>query len=316
MAMLALRRVFMEGSFRPELVLLHYDIVSERSPDRLLARSTQVVPPSGEPGRRETWIFLPSPPPGDRLIVRYFFSTVGNGAEWFSPVYEATVPGEEVIDDLRNIEEKGPGNLLPASGLGMFRIRLPLREGEPRNGAVSFGFGAMRKKPSPDLCRAVCVMEGGAPVVEIPEALSVLKNRPMPYFLYHMAGENGELAADKINCARLTLRDDTGEVLCSRLLWSDPSWTAQNLSVMELKKAGTGPGRAAGICFTRERDAFLRERSETLDRHSLPRTFEAYVFGPEGSVVEYCFQVLLRRNDGSVVAGWRNRDGGNWQVTL
>jgi hypothetical protein len=314
--MLALRRVFFEGSFRPELVLLHYDVVPEGSPDRLLARSTLVVPPSGEPGRRETRIFLPSPPPAGRLLVRYFFSTVGNGAEWFSPVYEAAVPGEDVMDDLCHVEEKGPGNLPPAAGLGMFRIRLPLKWGEPGDGTVRYGFGAMRKKPSPDLCRAAYDMEGGAPVVEIPEALSVLKNRPMPYFLYHIAGDNGELAADKINCARITLQDDTGEVLCSRLLWSDPSWTVQNLSVMELKKIGIGAGRAADIYFARDRDAFLRERSVALDRHPLPRTFEAYVFGTEGSVVEYCFQVLLLRRDGSVVAGWRNRDGGNWQVTL
>jgi len=314
--MLALRRVFFEGSFRPELVLLHYDVVPEGFPDRLLARSTQVVPPSGAPGRRETRIFLPSPSPDGRLVVRYFFSTVGNGSEWFSPFYEAAVPGEGVMGDLRHVEEKGPGNLPPAAGLGMFRIRLPLKGMKPGNGTVRYGFGAMRKKPSPDLCRAAHYMVSGAPVVEIPDALSVLKNRPMPYFLYHIAGEKGELAADKINCARITLQDDTGEVLCSRLLWSDPSWKAQNLSVMELKKIGIGAGRAADIYFARDRDAFLRERSVALDRHPLPRTFEAYVFGPEGSVVEYCFQVLLRRLDGSVVAGWRNRDGGNWQVTL
>jgi len=314
--MLALRRVFEEGSFRPELVLLHYDVISERSPDRLLARSTQVVPPSGKPGRRETRIFLPSPPPDGRLILKYFFSAVGNSAEWFSPVYEAAVPGEDVMDDLRHVEEKGPGNLLPAAGLRTFRIRLPLREGEPRSGTVRYGFGAMRKKPSPDLCRAAHYMVSGTPVVEIPQALSVLKNRPMPYFLYHMTGENGELVADKINSARLTLRDDTGDVLCSRLLWSDPSWKAQNLSAMELKNAGNGAGRAADICFAEDRDAFLRERSEALDRHPLPRTFEAYVFGPAGSVVEYCFQVLLRRRDGSFVSEWRNRDGGNWQLTL
>jgi hypothetical protein len=44
--------------------------------------------------------------------------------------------------------------------------------------------------------------------------------------------------------------------------------------------------------------------------------FEAFVYGPEGSVAEYCFQVLARRPDGSASAEWRNRDGGNWTVTL
>ena len=40
------------------------------------------------------------------------------------------------------------------------------------------------------------------------------------------------------------------------------------------------------------------------------------LYGPAGSVAEYCFQVLVRHADGSVAASWRNRDGGNWQVTL
>ena len=142
---------------------------------------------------------------------------------------------------------------------------------------------------------------------------SVLKNRRC---LFPLPPGKGELAADKINCARLTLRDDTGEVLCSRLLWSDPSWTAQNISVMELKNVAVGARKAGDVYFAADRDAFLRARLDALSRNPLPRTFDAYVFGPEGSVVEYCFQVLLRRKDGSVAAGWRNRDGGNWTVTL
>jgi hypothetical protein len=314
--MLALRRLFIDGAARPELVLLHYTAVSEETPDRVLARSTVVVPPSGEPGRRETRIFLPSPPPDGRLLVRYFFSTVGNGEEWFSPAYETAVPGEDGPGDCTRVEEEGRGNLTPAAGLGMFRLRLPLREDEPRTGTVRYGFGAMRKKPSPDLCRAGYPMEGAAPEVEIPAALSVLKNRPMPFFLYHVAGDKGALAADKINCARLTLKDDAGEVLCARLLWSDPAWTAQNLSPMEVKNFVSEGGKASDNYFAADRGAFLRDRSDALARHPLPRTFEAYVFGPEGSVVEYCFQVLLLRPDGSVTAGWRNRDGGNWSVTL
>ena len=314
--MLALRRVFFDGAVQPELVLLHYHAVTEEAPDRVLARSTRVVPPSGEPGKREVRIFLPTPSRGRRLLVRYFFSTVGNGAEWFSQMFETVVPGEGAMEDLILLEENGSGNLLPAAGLGMFRLRLPLRGDEPRTGTVRYGFGAMRKKPSPDLCRAGYPMDGSAPVVEVPAALSVLKNRPMPFFLYHVAGEKGDLAADKINCARLTLRDDTGEVLCARLLWSDPSWVAQNLSVMELKNTAAGERKAADVFFAADRDGCLRARSEALSRHPLPRTFEAYVYGPEGSVIEYCFQVMMLRPDGSVTAGWRNREGKNWNVTL
>ena len=314
--MIALRRIFFDGAVRPELVLLHYTAAVEGAPDLVLARSTLVLPPSSVPNRREAWLYLPSPPPGRRILVRYFFSTVSKGSEWFSPVYETAVPGEDVLADLVPLEEKAPGNLHPAPGSGTFRLRLPLREGAPRTGTVRFGFGAMRKKPSPELCRVAQPVEGRPPVVEIPAALSVLKNRPMPFFLYHLAGNGGSLAADKINCARITLRDEAGEVLCARLLWGDPEWAAQNLSVMELKNFAHAGGKAADNYFAADREAFLRERSEAVAKVPLPRTFEGYVYGPERSVVEYCFQVLVRRPDGTVAASWRNRGGGNWSVTL
>ena len=314
--MLALRRVFLDGAARPELVLLHYIAFPDGNPDRVVARASRVMTASAEPGKREARLFLPEPPPGLRLRVRYFFSTVSGGAEWFSPAYEAPVPGEEVTGDLLRIEEERAGNLPPAAGLGTFRLRLPLRNGEPRTGRVRYGFGAMRKKPSPELCRAEIPMGRGATVVEVPEALSVLKNRPMPYFVYHVAADGRELVADKINCARLTLRDEQGEVICARLLWGDRSWIAQNISVMEVKNFPPGGGRARDYFFAEDRAAFLRARADAIGRQPLPRTYEAFVFGPAGSVVEYCFQVLLRRNDGSVTAAWRNRDGGNWTVTL
>jgi hypothetical protein len=314
--MLALRRVFFDGAGCPELVLLHYTAHPEGSPERVVARASLVVPPSSERGKRETCLFLPEPPPGARLRVRYFFSSVGGGAEWFSPVHEATVPGEEVSGDLSLVEEEGSGNLPPAAGLGRFRIRLPLRNEEFRTGKVRFGFGAMRKKPSAELCRAGIAMGGSAPVVEVPEALSVLKNRPMPFFLYHLAAGAREPVAHKINCARITLRDERGDVAFARLLWSDRSWTAQNLSVMEVKNFLPSEGRASDYYFADDREAFLKVRSQAVGRHPLPRTFEAFVFGPAGSVVEYCFHVLQSRVDGSVAAAWRNRDGGNWSVTL
>jgi hypothetical protein len=314
--MLALRRVFLDGTARPELVLLHYTAGLEGSPAREIARASLVMSPSTDPGKRETRLFLPDPPHDRRIRLRYFFSSIGGGAEWFSPVYEVAVPGEDVSRDLSRIEEEGAGNLPPAAGRGMFRLRLPVRNGEPGTGRVRYGFGAMRKKPSADLCRAGISRAGGAIVVEAPEALSVLKNRPMPFFLYHVSGEKGHLVADKINCARLTLRDEVGEVLCARLLWGDPSWTAQNLSVMEVKSFPAGEGRASDDFFAGEREAYLRRRSEALDRHPLPRSFEAFVFGPSGSIVEYCFQVVVRRGDGTVGAAWRNREGGNWAVTL
>jgi hypothetical protein len=85
---------------------------------------------------------------------------------------------------------------------------------------------------------------------------------------------------------------------------------------MEVKNFASPEGRAADFFFAPDREAFLRVREEALGMWPPPRTFEAFVFGPEGSVVEYCFQLLLRRPDGPVSAQWRNRDGGNWSVTL
>jgi len=314
--MLALRRVFFDGASHPELVLLHCRVSGDGTKPEELSRFSVVMSRTGEDGRREAVLFLPDPPQGRRLQLRYFFSTVGNGVEWFSPSYEVGIPGEEPGTDLIPIPEEGEGNLRPAAGRGNFRLLLPLRGKDPAGVPVRYGFGAMRKKPSRDLCRAAIPPGLVPPVAEVPEALSVLKNRPMPYFLYHMVGDGGPLVADKINCARLTFRDEAGDVLCARLLWGDPSWKAQNLSVMEVRNS-VSPGAELPNCFfTDDREASLRIRGEALARRPVPRVFETFVFGPEGSAVEYCFQVLVRMPDGSVSAQWRNRDGGNWNVTL
>jgi hypothetical protein len=62
---------------------------------------------------------------------------------------------------------------------------------------------------------------------------------------------------------------------------------------------------------------FLAAREAALALLPLPRVFEAYVFGPSGSGVEYCFQTVERRPDGGFEVRWRNREGGgNWVVTL
>lgn len=314
--MLSLRRVFVDGSDRPELVLLHCTVHGTGPAADLRARCSLVMTQTAEPGRREAFVFLPDPPGGEGLHVRYFFSTVWNGAEWFSPVYEVAVPGGVDPGDLVPVPESAGGNLRPAEGRGTFRVLLPLREGRPGAGAVRYGFGAMRKKPSADLCRAAIPLDRLPPVAEVPEALSVLKNRPMPYFLYHVREEGGELAADKINCARLALRDEAGDILCARLLWGDPSWKAQNLSMMEVRNFASRMAGAGDYFFSADRDGFLRDRAEALGGTPAPRAFEAFVYGPERSRVEYCFQVLRRRSDGSVSAEWRNREGGNWTVTL
>jgi hypothetical protein len=152
--------------------------------------------------------------------------------------------------------------------------------------------------------------------VEVPEALSVLKGRPMPYFLYHVSAD-GALHARKVACARLTLPDEAEEVVSARLVWGDPAWRATNLTAMEAKGFPGGAGAAAEEFFAEDRDAFLAARFSGLSRIPGPRVFEAFVFGPSGSRVEYCFLLLVRRPDGALTARWRNREGGgNWSVTL
>jgi hypothetical protein len=315
--MYVLRRLFHDGFDRPDLALIHYTAATGFSPEVILSRSTAVVAPAGTPGTRQVHLFLPQPQDGDRLRVRYFFSTVGGAREWFSPAYEAVLPGSDIGGDVSVMEEEGKGNLPPAEGRGTFRLALPLRPDHPRSGTVRFGFGAMRKKPSLSLCRAlVPIVDGQAPVVEIPEALSVLKNRPMPFFLYH-APEGGTVpVADKINCARITIRDEEGDIVCARILWGDRSWAAQNLTVMEARNFASSESRASEYFHSDDRDAYLQARSAALAVFPLPRTFEGFVFGPSDSVVEYCFQVLRLRADGAV-ASWINApSGGNWTITL
>lgn len=315
--MYALRRVYDNGPDGPELVLIHYTACAEGAPGRVLARSSAVLRPEPGAGRREVLLFLPEPPGGKRVDVTYYFTAVRGGREWSSPRYRTVVPGGEADGNLPGLAEDGAGNLRPAPGMGTFRLVLPLRAGEPAAGTARFGFGAMRKKPSEALCRAAVPFGGARPaLVEVPEALSVLKNRPMPFFLYHHTDGGVGLVADKINNARITMKDEAGDVACALLLWSESSWAAPNVALMEAKNLSGSSGRAADYYFAEDRAGYLSARMEALAGLAVPRTFEGYVFGPAGSTVEYCHLALRVRQDGSVFTEWRNRDGGNWGVTL
>lgn len=315
--MYALRREFVDGPDRPDLVLIHCTAVPAETSEPVLARRSTVVPESSRPGRREVRLFFHDPPGGGPIRVRYVYSSIRSGQEWFSTAYELFLPGPEAGDDLFRVEEEGEGNLRPAAGRGTFRLRLPLREGEPSAGNVRFGFGAMRKKPSESLCRASLSLGGkSVPVIEVPEALSVLKERPMPYFLYHVTEGGRGLVADKINCARITWRDEEGDVVLARMLWSCGSWEAPNLASMEAKGFPAGGPSASGYPFAENRAGYLRDRAEALAACPLPRTYEGYLFGPDGSDAEYCFLLLRLRPDGTIAAEWRNRDGGNWTIRL
>jgi hypothetical protein len=315
--MLLLRREYRDGAEPPEIVLLHAEVTRHGRSAGPLLRFTRVVVPSDSPGRRLAHLALPEPTEGERIHVRYRFSTVRGGEERFSPPYEVVVPSDDAIADLYRIPEEGAGNLPPAPGRGHFRLVLPLGEGERASGSFRFGFGAMRKKPSPSLCRAaIDAGYGPAPVIEAPESLSILKNRPMPYFLYHVS-EDGKLRADKIACARITLSDPDGDIVSARMVWGDSAWRATNISLMEAKGWTSGQFAAVAEFFTEDRTAFLAAREAALSLLPVPRIFEAFVFGPSGSGVEYCFQTVSRGPDGRFEARWRNREGGgNWVVTL
>jgi hypothetical protein len=315
--MLLLRREYRDGAEPPEIVLLHAEVTPHGRTTGPTRRLTRAVVPSEAPGRRVAHLPLPEPGEGERILVRYRFSAVRAGEERFSPWYEAAVPSDDAIADLYRISEEGTSNLPPAPGCGHFRVVLPLGEGERASGSFRFGFGAMRKKPSPSLCRAVVdAGYGPAPVIEVPEALSVLKNRPMPYFLYHVSAD-GILRADKISCARIVFADPDGVVVSARMVWGDSAWRATNLSLMEARKFSGGPFAADGEFFAEDRAAFLAGRDAALSLLPVPRGFEAFVFGPSGSGVEYCFQTVARRPDGGFEARWLNREGGgNWAVTL
>src|SRR3990172_2635452 len=241
--MLLLRREYRDGAEPPEIVLLHAEVTPPGGSAGPPLRFTRVVVPADPPGRRTA--YLPLPEPGERVTVRYRFSTVRGGEERFSPTYEVEVPSDDAIADLYRIPEEGTGNLPPAPGRGHFRTILPLGVGERAFGPFRYGFGAMRKKPSPALCRAT------------------------------------------------------------------------NLSLMEARGYASGPGAAADEFFTADRAAFLADREAALSFLPVPRVFEAFVFGPSRSGVEYCFQTVARRPDGGFGVRWRNREGGgNWRVTL
>ncbi|MEW6720141.1 MAG: hypothetical protein AB1346_06810 [Thermodesulfobacteriota bacterium] len=314
--MFLLRREYRDGADRPEIVFLHAEVVPEWAGAGAPERMIRVAAETAEPGRRAAHVRIPEPPGGGSVSVRYRFSAVRDGAEWYSPSYAVSVPSDELIADLFRIPEEGGGNLVPAEGRGYFRLVLPVAGGE-RPGRIPYGYGAMRKKPAPSLCRAaVEAGNGPPPVVEIPEALSVLKERPMPYFLYHVS-EDGSLRSDKIACARITLADAEGDIVSARLLWGDPAWRAMNVSPMEAKGFPAGPLSAGRESFEEDIDAWRSERLEALSRLRAPRVFEAYVFGPSGSRVEHCFQAVVRLPSGGYAVRWRNREGGrNWEVTL
>src|SRR5512143_4350746 len=137
--MLLLRREYHDGAEPPEIVLLHAEVTRHEGPAGPTRRFTRVVVPADPPGRRVAHIPLPEPGEGERILVRYRFSTVRRGEERFSPWYESSVPSDDAIADLYRTPEEAGGHLPPAPGRGTFRLVLPLGEGEPASGSFRSG---------------------------------------------------------------------------------------------------------------------------------------------------------------------------------
>ena len=98
--MLLLRREYRDGAEPPEIVLLHAEVTRHGRSAGPTQRFTRTVVPSDPPGRRVAHLPLPEPGEGERILVRYRFSTVRGGEERFSPSYEVVVPSDDAIADL------------------------------------------------------------------------------------------------------------------------------------------------------------------------------------------------------------------------
>src|SRR5674476_650632 len=105
--MLLLRREYRDGAEPPEIALLHAEVTPRGGPAGRSRRFTRAVVPSEVPGRRVAHLPLPEPGEGERILVRYRFSTVRGGEERFSPWYEVAVPSDDAIADLYRIPEEG-----------------------------------------------------------------------------------------------------------------------------------------------------------------------------------------------------------------
>src|SRR5659263_484277 len=73
--MLLLRREYRDGAESPEIVLLHAEVTRHGRSAEPLLRFTRTVVPSDLPGRRVAHLPLPEPGEGERILVRYRFST-------------------------------------------------------------------------------------------------------------------------------------------------------------------------------------------------------------------------------------------------
>jgi len=158
-------------------------------------------------------------------------------------------------------------------------------------------------------------------VLEIPRYVNEKDN----YLLHYQFGGGGEhhegfssIFTQEIVAREIPYIDNEGKVTEVRLLWSvdgwsAPNWTQAKLEGLPLNVTKDAPGQDAegeGIA-----DEAIYELVQTVP---IPRRFVAKIWGPRGSVVQYCFH-LLRTNTpipGDEFERWDNNQGENYSIVL
>ena len=145
------------------------------------------------------------------------------------------------------------------------------------------------------------------------------------YSLHYQFGGGGEhhegfsrIYTEEILSREVEYVDREGRITEVRMLWTPgdwgaPNWTQAQLEGLPLRIDKDTPGHDA------EGEGIIEEAIyELVQTVPLPRRFVGKVWGPRGSTIEYCFQ-LLRTNapmPGDEFERWDNREGKNYSVIL
>src|SRR5437763_5110363 len=158
-------------------------------------------------------------------------------------------------------------------------------------------------------------------IIEIPRYLDGKDH----YLLHYHFGGGGEHHegfsqhySDEIISREVEFVDSEGLVTEVRVLWSvggwaAPNWTQARLEGLPLHIQKDTPGHDAegeGLA-----DEAIYELVQTVP---LPRRFVGRVWGPRGSTVEYCFQLLRNHTpiEGDEFVRWDNNNDRNYSVVL
>jgi hypothetical protein len=174
-----------------------------------------------------------------------------------------------------------------------------------------------------ELAEVMAVVPGTDPIVrtadiEIPRYVDGRGS----YLLHHRFGRGGEhhegfspVFTERIVSRDVEYVDDTGELTEVRLVWTvggslAPNWSQATLVGLPTSGPATPDPEQEGVT-----DEAVYELVRTVP---LPHRFVARIWGPEGSTVEYVYQ-LLRTNtpvEGDEFERWDDDDGRRYHVEL